>query len=351
MGQLVKAGPIGSPARAGQKRGADVDLGAANAMQRRSLHAIKGVDTEFKDKVNKALSDLELTKEVKVLQFVMDQVTSAVGELQKMAHEQGDSLDKHEKHLKNLDVQAVEQDKSVNQVGRDAKGAEKLLEDQLKDLEHELAKSLKDQTERNEVLHSLLATQESVLIERIEEFKALFVKCDDFFAKMDGAKTAGAPATTSVAGAQLPLTHPDLATKGLLEAQKATTLLRGTVDAMQVEMNQLRVEVLSCQDMRVPIKLSALEQATRFENFMQWTLEEVMQAKDKQDSTTQHAADVFEQLRVEIKASACPCPPGCSGKTAAAATGGEQDSWRPYPRATPPGMTDAGQDPTVPRHS
>ena len=176
MGQLVKAGPIGSPVRAGQKRGADVDLGAANAMQRRSLHAIKGVDTEFKDKVNKALSDLELTKEVKVLQFVMDQVTSALGELQKMAHEQGDSLDKHEKHLKNLDVQAVEQDKSVNQVGRDAKGAEKLLEDQLKDLEHEFAKSLKDQTERNEVLHSLLATQESVLIERIEEFKALFVK-------------------------------------------------------------------------------------------------------------------------------------------------------------------------------
>ena len=116
-----------------------------------------------------------------------------------MAHEQGDSLDKHETHLKNLDVQAIEQDKAVNQVGRDAKGAEKLLEDQLKDLEHEFAETLKDQIERNEVLHALLATQEAVLNERIDEFKALFVKCDDAFAKLDGAKTANAPATTSVA--------------------------------------------------------------------------------------------------------------------------------------------------------
>ena len=85
MGQIIKAGPIGSPGRVGRKRGADSDLGAASASQRRGLHAIRGADQEFKDKVGQALTDMELTKEVKALQFVMDQVTVAIGELQKKA--------------------------------------------------------------------------------------------------------------------------------------------------------------------------------------------------------------------------------------------------------------------------
>ena len=74
--------PIGSPPRmAGQKRGAETDIGGSDAAERRPPHVIRGADQEFKNKVDSALSDLERTKEVKVLQLVMDQVTAAVIEL------------------------------------------------------------------------------------------------------------------------------------------------------------------------------------------------------------------------------------------------------------------------------
>ena len=74
--------------QSGMKRAADDGLGAAAPAQRRLQHSITGVNKEFRDKVQTALSDIDLTKDVKELQFVMDQVTKVAQELQRHAGEQ-----------------------------------------------------------------------------------------------------------------------------------------------------------------------------------------------------------------------------------------------------------------------
>ena len=64
----------------GTKRGAE-PVGAALPGQRRLRHAITGVTKAFRDNVNVALNELELTKSVQELQAVMDQVTKVSVEL------------------------------------------------------------------------------------------------------------------------------------------------------------------------------------------------------------------------------------------------------------------------------
>ena len=129
-------GPIGSPPRSsGKKRGAESEIGAADATQRRPLHAIRGADQEFKNKVDAALTDLELTKEVKALQWVMDQVTAAVTDLQAKAREQDDEDDLTKKRLALLDLGVANLDRDVNQVGAASKDSDDQLDEHLADLE------------------------------------------------------------------------------------------------------------------------------------------------------------------------------------------------------------------------
>ena len=329
---------IGSPSRAvGKKRVAENDVGAADATQRRPMHVIRGADQEFKNKVVAALSDLDLTKEVKVLQWVMDQVTAAVTELQTKSREQDDRNDAVTKRLTLLDSGVADLDRDVNQVGTTSKDANEQLDEHLADLEARYADGQAAHEERSGILHELLATQEHAVNARIDEFKALFVKCDELFADMQATKTAGAPPATSAGGAQLPLQAPGMAQQALDEAKKSTNLLRGTVDALQIEVNQLREELANTQDIRVPLEMQIQEQATQLSSFQQWTLKEVIDAKGRDEFTTKHAAEAFEELRLYVKASACPCPPGCPGKTGAAPKSKGQDPWHAYPQASPPG--------------
>ena len=100
------------------------------------------------------------------------------------------------------------------------------ITDQLKQMEQEYADWDKEHRDRGEQLHTLLATQEAVLTQRIEEFKTLFVKADSVFQHSDKPKAAHAPAATSAAGAQPNLADPSFTKQALAEAKKATDLLR-----------------------------------------------------------------------------------------------------------------------------
>ena len=78
------------------KRGADAALSPGYLSrttdtpkeQRRPQHIITGVDQDFRLKVKEAVAPLELTRDVKELQVVMDQVTKTVMELQRFTYEQ-----------------------------------------------------------------------------------------------------------------------------------------------------------------------------------------------------------------------------------------------------------------------
>ena len=56
---------------------------ALTPVERRQQHAVLGVDKDFREAVNTAVSSLELTKDVRELQQVMRQVIQAVTDLQK----------------------------------------------------------------------------------------------------------------------------------------------------------------------------------------------------------------------------------------------------------------------------
>ena len=88
MAVVGHGGSAAARAASGTKRAADDGSGAAGPAQRRMQHGITGVNKDFRDKVQTALSDLELTKDVAELQAVMDQVTKVTIELQKLAGEQ-----------------------------------------------------------------------------------------------------------------------------------------------------------------------------------------------------------------------------------------------------------------------
>ena len=86
------------------------------------------------------------------------------------------------------------------------------------------------------------------MTERIEENKGLCVKSSEVFVKKGDAAVdaTGAALTQSIHAA---LYETATATKGLLTSNN---ILRGTADAPQVEVNQLRGEILECQDAKVP---------------------------------------------------------------------------------------------------
>ena len=168
-------------------------MGGSDAAQRRPLHVIRGADQEFKNKVDSALSDLELTKEVKVLQLVMDQVTAAVIQLQTKSVEQEDANDVIMKRIGAVGLDINNLDRDVNQLGAVSKDADDQLDDHMADIEARFSEFQTAHEERNTTLHSLLAAQELALNSRIDEFKALFARCDELFAGMAGTKTAGAP--------------------------------------------------------------------------------------------------------------------------------------------------------------
>ena len=122
---------------------------------------IRGADQEFKNKVDSALSDLELTKEVKVLQWVMDQVTAAVIELQAKTVEQDDKNDLVKKRLDIMDASIADLNLDVDQVGTVAKDSDDQLDAHLADLESRYSDGQAVHEERTATLHSLLADRSS----------------------------------------------------------------------------------------------------------------------------------------------------------------------------------------------
>ena len=187
-------GSAATRSQSGTKRSADDGLGAVGPAQRRLQHSITGVNKEFRDKVQIALSDLDLTKDVAELQFVMDQVTKVAQELQRQAGEQ-------EARTILLTKRFDAVDPAMDQMTQDIKGVGKRLGDKLVVIDNQRGSWEKMTKNREDELMAKLATQEAVLTERIEEIKGLFKKCDDVFEHTGGAKPADTPATTSVAGA------------------------------------------------------------------------------------------------------------------------------------------------------
>ena len=160
-------------------------------------HSITGVNKEFRDKVVTALNDLELTKNVAELQCVMDQVTKVSVELQQHAGDQEAKVA--------LMAQRVEaNEKTMEKIEKELKGVGQRLGDRLVGLDDERGKWEKRHKDAEDELFKKLATQETVLTERIEEIKALFKKCDDVFEHSGTPTVDHAPAATSAAGA-LPL--------------------------------------------------------------------------------------------------------------------------------------------------
>ena len=306
-------------ASGGTKRGAE-PVGAVSPGQRRLRHAITGVNKTFRDNVVVALNDLELTKSVAELQAVMDQVTKVSVELQQHVNEQ-----EAQAALTLERAEAAEE--RLRQLEKSTTGHFKAVDAKLTKLAHDQGNAKTSHGNDKDELFTKLAVQEAVLTERIEEIKGLFKKCDDVFEHTGSAKPASTPATTSVAGAPPGLTDPGIPKAILKEAKAANELLRGAVDAMQVEINQLRVETLECRDLNVPLQVELQEQSSSVETFQQWVVQEVIEGRDRHDQVTKHAASAFdelrdaaklatEQLRTEIANAACPCPPGCKGKAA-----------------------------------
>ena len=352
----------------GTKRSAE-PVGAASPGQRRLRHTITGVNKAFRDSVSVALTELELTKNVAELQAVMDQVTKVSVELQQHSTEQ--------------DAQAADLLQRLEASEEKVKQLEKGTTGHFKAVDTKLGKIVDDQTkveairvDNREELFTKLALQEATLTSRIEEIKALFTRCDKVLVEHTEALKAGhAPAATSAAGAQPALSDPSVNKAILKEAQTSNGLLRDTINAMQVEINQLREQGLETASLSVPLELNIQEQATRNESFQQWVVKEIIECKNRHDKITKQAADAFEDIRataqdttdklqLEIAANGCPCPPGCKGKapgdtagadkadkaksgpaaSCSAACGKGQDPWHNYP-AGKPDDGDGSKDP------
>ena len=166
-------------------------------------HCLTGVDNEFRDKVQTALPDLDLTKDVAELQFVMDQVTKVAQELQRHTAEQEAQTALLTQRLDTLEP-------AMDKMTEDIKGVGKRLGDKLVVVDNQRGSWEKMTKRREDELMAKLATQEAVLTERIEEIKDLFKKCDDVFEHTGGGKAADTPATTSVAGAPPGLSDPGI---------------------------------------------------------------------------------------------------------------------------------------------
>ena len=328
----------------GAKRGAESQSSAGTMVAqapKKITRFIQGATQEFRDNITLVMASPELTKELKVLQHVMDQVTAAVGELQQVSQDHETKITRSKQRHDGTDLRVGSTEQDITKLASDLKSDKQDMLDQVQQINQDYTRWEQANKERGEKLHTLLATQESLLNDRIKEIKELFVKADNVFvhASPAGPKTTGAPATTSVAGAQLPLVYPDVHLRAITEGKKATDLVRGSVDALQIEVNQLRAEVLDCQDLRVPIELSLQEQSNRTESFQTWAVTEVMDIRKQHQELTKHAVDAVEELRTEVKASACPCPPGCPGKLGEKSEKhgpSRKDPWHTYSGTTKP---------------
>ena len=174
--QAIMNGQDPGPRTAGQKRGAEKPAGAPEVVQRRELRMVTGVDPDFRGKIHVPTAPLEQTRDVKVLQYVMDQVTQAMVDVQKNFHELDARTTLCQRRLDGLDVRqgAVEHD--IQKLGTDTKDAGVIVDDHFKDLEARFDEWKKLAGEREKHLNGLLVKQEVVLTERIEEIKSLFVK-------------------------------------------------------------------------------------------------------------------------------------------------------------------------------
>jgi hypothetical protein len=239
-------------------------------VERRQQHAVLGVDKDFRDKVKEAESSLGLTKDVRELQQVMRQVVTAIQGLEKNDFDQEARMVLAVQRVEGLDPKILGLETADEQQKGSIKVMGNVLTDRLRDFEREIGG-------KDKVLYAALAAQEGILTERIDEIKATFLKCEDVFAKKDD----GAPVHATLPpgfGASL----------AMRELSSSCTILRGTVDALQVEVNQLRVEILECQDNKVPTELALQEFGGQLSSFQTWTLQEVLEGRGKTVELTGH---------------------------------------------------------------
>jgi hypothetical protein len=240
---------------------------ALSPVERRLQHAFLGVDKEFRDKVKDAESTLELTKSVGELQHVMRQVVQAVTELQKNTFDQEARMVLAVQRVENIDPKITTLEAADDKIKDDVKGMGDKISERMKEFEREIGG-------KDKLLYAALAAQEGILTERIEEIKVMFLRCDEVFVKKDDdtiTLVAGAKGTTWP-----PPGTPSISATAMKEILADSALLRGTIDALQIEVNQFRSETLECQDSKVPTEMSLQEFSGQLESFQTWTLQEVL---------------------------------------------------------------------------
>ena len=276
--------------------------------ERRLQHVVIGVDKDFRDAVGTEASKMDLTKDVREIQHVLKQVIQVVTELQKSDFEQ--------EARTVLAIQRVESfDPKINTlVDEDVKIAKDLdkMGDHIKMKLNEFEREING---KDKLLYGALGTQEAIINERIEEIKNVFLKCDEVFAKK-GEVAAGAAPTPKATEAWPPVTTgaPSLSASALKALVDDGTLLRGSVDALQVEINQIRGEILECQNSRVPAELSLQQTCSQLESFQTWTLQEVLEGRNRDIKLTDHVKVAIDEVRLQVIQMACPCTPQtCKG--------------------------------------
>ena len=150
--------------------------------ERRPQHVITGVDRDFRGKVQEALDNLEPTRDVKVLQVVMDQMTKTVIEAQKFAYEQEARLMLCSRRVEGIDAKLDDQDARITQMQEGMGNMGVMFGEKAVQLDQEHA-------ERQKVLHAFLAVQEGLINDRFKEINETFQKCDELF-KATAAQTA-----------------------------------------------------------------------------------------------------------------------------------------------------------------
>ena len=131
-------------------------------------------------------------------------------------------------------------EEKLRQLEKSTSGHFKAVDTKLAKLGVDQAKMENVHVEHKDELFNKLALQEATLTARIEEIKDLFKRCDEVFEQSVALKAGHAPAATSAAGAQPALSDPGVHKAILKEDKASNDLLRDTINAMQVEINQLR---------------------------------------------------------------------------------------------------------------
>ena len=86
-------------------------------------------------------------------------------------------------------------------------------------------------------------------------------------------------------------------------------LLRGAIDALQIEVNQIKGELLDSQNPKVSTELSITDVTTQMESFQSWTLKEVLRARNRSLELTGHVKVALDEVKAQVSQAACPCTP------------------------------------------